>query len=96
MFPVFGKFDKRRDEFVKSKGGGGNDHNFTGFFNPVPIYHLEYDTDEGQVHQKNEPAAETVGFPLIRKTAGFLPPQDLKELDQSLGEVINAVCADPG
>ena len=48
------------------------------------------------MHQQDQAAAEPVGPPLLLHTARLPPAQDLKKLDQPLGEVIDAVGPDPG
>ena len=91
MPPVFGKIDKRGNEFIECKGGGSNDHDLTGFLHPIPVDHLKYDADKGQVHQQDQKTAEAVGSPLLLHRSRLFPAQDLKQLDQSLSKVVNAV-----
>ena len=96
VFPVFGKVNERRDEFIKGKSSGGDDHDFTGFFHPVPVDHLKHDADEGQVHQQNQHTAEAVRLPLFFNCSRIFPAQDLEQLDQCLDKVVDAVRTDPG
>ncbi len=96
VLSVFGDADKAADHFIKRKKRSCNDHDLPMLFCTVPVDHLKYDAGEGQMHQQDQNAAETVGLPLLHRCFGIFSAKDLKQLDQCLCHIVDAVTPDPG
>ena len=96
VLSVFGDADKAADHLIKGKESRCNDHDFPMLFCPVPVDHLKYDAGEGQMHQQNQDTAEAIRLPLLCQCSCIFSAQDLKQLDQRLGHIVDAVTADPG
>ena len=96
VLSVFGDTHKAGYQLVKGKERGCDDHDLPMLFCPVPVYHLKDNTDQCQVHQQNQDTAEAIRLPLLCQCFGILSAKDLKQLDQRLSHIVDAVAADPG
>ena len=96
MLSVLDNTNEGSNDLIKGKEGRCNDQNLPLFHCPVPVDHLKYKSDQRQMHQQDQNAAETVGLPLLLWCPSLLSAEDLKQLDQCLNKVINTIAADPG